>query len=275
MGELDCKESWVPNNWCFWTGCWRKLLRVPWTVRRSSQKIRKEINPEYSLEGLMLKLKLQYFGHLMRRTDVLEKTLMLGKMEGRQRRGWQRMRWLDGITDSRDEFEEAPGVGDGQGVLACCGPWGRKESDTTEQLNWLNETKTVRCYVISCNKGCGVGGLVAKLCPTLATPWNVACQAPLSMGFSRQEYWSGLPFPSPIMKVNYYYYSPNMPSLEELGCCLTALLSLPKASSGVCLSVVSQKALPALPGFHLSRQTQKQQGLPLRTTPVRRLTPLS
>ena len=173
------------------------------------------------------------------------------------------------------EFGWTLGVGDGQGVLACCGPWGRKESDTTEQLNWLNETKTVRCYVISCNKGCGVGGLVAKLCPTLATPWNVACQAPLSMGFSRQEYWSGLPFPSPIMKVNYYYYSPNMPSLEELGCCLTALLSLPKASSGVCLSVVSQKALPALPGFHLSRQTQKQQGLPLWTIPVRRLTPLS
>ena len=81
--------------------CWRRLLRVPWTVRRSNQSILKEISPEYSLEGLMLKLKLQYFGHLMRRADSLEKTLMLGKIEGRRRRG-QRMRWLDGIIDSMD-----------------------------------------------------------------------------------------------------------------------------------------------------------------------------
>ena len=79
--------------------CWRRLLRVPWTARRSNQSILKEISPEYSLEGLMLKLKLQYFGHLMQRTDSLEKTLTLGKMEGRRRRGRQRMRWLDGITD--------------------------------------------------------------------------------------------------------------------------------------------------------------------------------
>ena len=79
--------------------CWRTLLRVPWTARRSNQFILKEISPEYSLEGLMLKLKLQYFGHLMRRADSLEKTLMLGKIEGRRRRGQQRMRWLDGITD--------------------------------------------------------------------------------------------------------------------------------------------------------------------------------
>ena len=82
--------------------CWRRLLRVPWSARRSNQSILKEISPEYSLEGLMLKLKLHYFGHLMRRTDSLEKTLMLGKIEGRMRRGQQRMRWLDGITDSMD-----------------------------------------------------------------------------------------------------------------------------------------------------------------------------
>ena len=82
--------------------CLRRLLRVPWTARRSNQFILKEINPEYSLEGLMLKLKLQYFGHLMQRTDSLEKTLMLGKIEGGRRRGQQRMRWLDGITDSMD-----------------------------------------------------------------------------------------------------------------------------------------------------------------------------
>ena len=82
--------------------CWRRLLRVPWTKRRSNQSILKEINPEYSLEGLMLKWKLQYFGHLMRRTNSLEKTLMLGKIEGRRRRGQQRMRWLDGVTNSVD-----------------------------------------------------------------------------------------------------------------------------------------------------------------------------
>ena len=82
--------------------CWRRLLRVPWTARRSNQSILKEISPEYSLEGLMLKLKLQYFGHLMRRTDSLEKALMLGKIEGGRRRGRQKMRWLDGITDSMD-----------------------------------------------------------------------------------------------------------------------------------------------------------------------------
>ena len=82
---------------------WKRLLRVPWTARRSNQSVLKEISPGYSLEGLMLKLKLQYFGHLMRRADSFEKTLMLGKIEGRRRRGWQRMRWLDGITDSMDK----------------------------------------------------------------------------------------------------------------------------------------------------------------------------
>ena len=92
MDPLDAFELWY----------WRRLLRVPWTVRRSNQSILKEISPEYSLEGLMLRLKLQYFGHLMQRTDSFEKTLMLGKIEGRRRRGWQRMRWLDGITDSMD-----------------------------------------------------------------------------------------------------------------------------------------------------------------------------
>ena len=92
LRRIDAFELW----------CWRRLLRVPWTAWRSNQSILKEISPEYSLEGLMLKLKLQYFGHLMWRTDSLEKTLMLGKIEGRRRRGRQRMKWLDGITDSMD-----------------------------------------------------------------------------------------------------------------------------------------------------------------------------
>ena len=92
--------------------CWRRLLRVPWTARRSNQSILKEIGPGCSLEGLMLKLKLQYFGHLLRRADSLEKTLMLGKIEGGRRRGQQRMRWLDGITNWMDEFGYTPGVGE-------------------------------------------------------------------------------------------------------------------------------------------------------------------
>ena len=97
----------IPPFWCFWIDafelwCWRRLLRVPWTTRRSNQSILKEISPEYSLEGWILKLKLQYSGHLIQRTGSLEKTLMLGKIEGRRWRGWQRMRWLDGITDLTD-----------------------------------------------------------------------------------------------------------------------------------------------------------------------------
>ena len=110
-------------------------MRVPWTARRSNQSILKEISPGGSLEGLMLKLKLQYFGHLMRRADFFEKTLMLGKIEGGKRRGQQRRRWLDGITDSMDISLSKLGAGDGQGGLACCISWGCKESDTTEQLN--------------------------------------------------------------------------------------------------------------------------------------------
>ena len=120
-------EHWRIDAFELW--CWRKLLRVPWTARRSNQSILKEINPEYSLEGLMLKLKLQSFGHLMWRADSFEKTLMLGKIEGGRRRGQQMMRWLDGITKLMD-------MSDGQRSLVYCSPWGRKESDTTEQLNW-------------------------------------------------------------------------------------------------------------------------------------------
>ena len=118
--RIDAFELW----------CWRRFLRVPWTARRSNQCILKEISPGCSLEGLMLKLKLQHFGHLMWRVDSLEKTLMLGGIGGRKRRGQQRMRWLDG-----HEFEQTPGVGDGQEGLVCCDSWGQKESDMTERLN--------------------------------------------------------------------------------------------------------------------------------------------
>ena len=123
--RIDAFELW----------CWR-LLRVLWTARRSSQSILKDISPGCSLEGLMLKLKLQYFGHLMQRVDSLEKTLMLGGIGGKRRRGWQRMRWLDGIRLDGHEFGRTPGVGDRQGGLECCDSWGCKESDRTEGLNW-------------------------------------------------------------------------------------------------------------------------------------------
>ena len=145
--------------------CWRRLLRVPWPSRRSNQSILKEISPACSLEGLMLKLKLQYFGHLMWRTDSLEKTLLLGRIEGRKRRGWQRMRWLDDITDSMDmnlsklwelvmdrEAWHAAVHGVSKSLtrlidwtelrrLVAYSPWGLKELDSTEQLTlfiWLD-----------------------------------------------------------------------------------------------------------------------------------------
>ena len=103
MWELDCKVGWAPKNWCFQIVVLeRSLLKVPWTARRWNQSILKKINPEYSLEGLMLKLKFQYFGYLMQRANSLKKTLILGKIEGRRKRGWQKMRWLNGITDLMD-----------------------------------------------------------------------------------------------------------------------------------------------------------------------------
>ena len=102
MWKLDHKKTECRRTDAFELWCWRRLLGASWTARRSNQSILKKISPEYSLEELMLKLKLQYFGHLMQRTDSLKKTLMLGKIEGRRRKGWQRMRWLDGITDSMD-----------------------------------------------------------------------------------------------------------------------------------------------------------------------------
>ena len=124
-GRIDAFELW----------CRRRLLRVPWTARRSNQSIQKEIIREYSLKGLILKVKIQHFGHLMRRTDSFEKTLMLGKIEGRRRRGWQRMRRLDGITDLTwiwTNFGSWWWTGK-PGVLW---QWGGKEADMTEQLNW-------------------------------------------------------------------------------------------------------------------------------------------
>ena len=128
-------EHWRIDAFELW--CWRRLLRVPWTARKSNPSILKEISLECSLEELMLKLKLQYFGHLMRRASSFQKTLMLGKTEGRRRRGWQRTKWLDGITNSMDRSLGRLQ----QGGLASCGSWGCKESDTTERLNWIEQPK--------------------------------------------------------------------------------------------------------------------------------------
>ena len=134
---MNYKESWVRNAFELWY--WRRLLRVPWTARRSNQSIIKEISPEYSLEGLMLKLKLQYFVHLMQRADSLEKTLILGKIEGGRRKGWQRMRWLDGITDSMDMG--LGGLWDWwrtwrPGVLQFMGSQSRTGLSDWTELNW-------------------------------------------------------------------------------------------------------------------------------------------
>ena len=170
----------------------RKLLRVLWTARRSNQSILEEISPEYSLEGLMLKLKLLYFGHLMQRTYSLLKTLMLGKIEDRRRRGWQRMRWLDGIAAATAKSLQL--------CLTLCDPIDGG-SPSGSPVPGILQARTLEWVAISFSNAWKWKVKVKSLSHAwlLVTPWTVAYQAPPSVGFSRQEYWSGLPLPSPWM----------------------------------------------------------------------------
>ena len=133
--KAECQKMYAFELWC-----WRRLLRVSWTARRPNLQILKETNSEYSLEGLMLKLKFQYFGHLIERANSLKKTLMLAKTEGQRRRWGQKMRWLDSIIDSMDMTAQTLGDSKGQGCLACCRPWGRRVGHdwTTEQQQQPN-----------------------------------------------------------------------------------------------------------------------------------------
>ena len=144
MWELDHKEGWAPKNWCFPTVVLKKTLKSPWTARRSNQSNLKEINTEYSLEGLMLKLKLQYLGHLMWRANSLGKTLMLGKIEGKRRRGEDEMLgWHHQLNGHK--FKQTPRISEGQGSLVYYSPWHHKESDMT---GWLNSNNKSIIYYI-------------------------------------------------------------------------------------------------------------------------------
>ena len=160
---LEKAESQRTDAFKLW--CWRRLLRVPWTARRSNHSVLKEISPEHSLEAQMLKLKLQHFGHLMWRSDSLEKTLMLGKIEGRRRRGQQRMRLLDGSPTRWTWVEQAPGVGDGQGSPMCCSPCAAVHGVVKSQKYWATELNMFSCSSLH------ISHLLLLPCPSSVLFW--------------------------------------------------------------------------------------------------------
>ena len=172
-------ECWRIDAFELW--CWRRLLRAPWTTRRSNQSILKEISPGCSLQGPMLKLKLQYFGHLMRRVDSLEKTLILGGIEGRSRRGWQRMRWLEGITDLMDMSLSKLWA-----LVMDREAWCTAVHGVAKSWTWLSDRTELNWPC-----GCMLSHFSHEW--LFATLWNRVYQATLFMGLSRQEYWSGFP----------------------------------------------------------------------------------
>ena len=228
MWELGHKEGWMLKNWCFLIVVLERTLdSLPWTARRSNQSMLKEINPEYSLEGLMLKR--QYSGHLTWTADSLEKTLMLGKTEGNRRRGWQRLRWLDGITDSnKHDSEETLGDSRGQKSLACFSPWGhrvkqdlvtKQQQDPLEELvaQVVKHLPTMReIQVQSLGQEDHLEKEMATHSSTLAwkIPWTEEPGRLQSMGSQRAEHdWAT------SLSLSFHQ---KMMSWWHLQCCLTA-----------------------------------------------------